>query len=56
MIPFVGIALIALVYIEGFYQFLLMVPYLLSSVDLGGLDGLLGSGLGEMGDIAGLLG
>ena len=55
-IPFAGIALIALVYVEGGYQFLLMAPDLLGSIDLGGLDGLLGSGLGEMGDLSGLLG
>ena len=55
-IPFAGIALIVLVYIEGGYQFLLMAPDLLASVDLGGLDGLIESGLGEMGDLSGLLG
>lgn len=55
-IPCAGIALIALVYVEGGYQFLLMAPDLLGSIDLGGLDGLLGSGLGEMGDLSGLLG
>ena len=55
-IPFAGIALIVLVYIEGGYQFLLMVPDLLASADFGGLDGLIESGLGEMGDFSGLLG
>ncbi len=56
LIPFAGVVLIALVYIEGGYQFLLMVPDLLASADFGGLDGLIESGLGEMGDFSGLLG
>ncbi len=56
LIPFAGVALIALVYIEGGYQFLLMAPDLLNSMDLGGLDGLLESGLGEMGGLSGMLG
>ena len=55
-IPFAGIALIVLVYIEGGYQFLRMAPDLLASADFGGLDGLIESGLGEMGDLSGLLG
>ena len=54
-IPFAGIALIVLVYIEGAYQFLLMAPDLLASINLGGLDGMIESGLGEMGDLSGLL-
>ena len=54
-IPFAGIALIALVYIEGGYQLLLLAPDLLDS-GLGGMDGLLEGGLGEMGDLSGLLG
>ena len=56
LIPFAGVVLIALVYIEGGYQFLLMVPDLLASADFGGLDGLIESGLGEMGDLSDLLG
>ncbi len=56
LIPFAGVVLIALVYIEGGYQFLLMVPDLLASADFGGLDGLIESGLGEIGDFSGLLG
>ena len=56
LIPFAGVALIALVYIEGGYQFLLMVPDLLESMDLGGLDSLLGSVLGAMGDLSGMPG
>lgn len=56
LIPFVGVVLIALVYIEGGYQFLLMVPDLLASADFGGMGGLIESGLGEMGDFSGLLG
>ena len=50
------VALIALVYIEGGYQFLLMAPDLLNSMDLGGLGGLLESGLGEIGGLSGMLG
>ena len=56
LIPLAGIALIVLVYIEGGYQLLRMAPDLLASVDLGGLDGLVESGLGEMGDLSGPLG
>ena len=56
LIPFAGVVLIALVYIEGGYQFLLMVPDLLASADFGGMGGLIESGLGEMGDFSGLLG
>ena len=56
LIPFAGVALIALVYIEGGYQFLLMAPDLLNSMDLGGLDSLLGSVLGAMGDLSGMPG
>ena len=55
-IPFAGIALIVLVYIEGGYQFLLMAPDLLGSIELGGLDGLMEGGGGAMGDLLGLLG
>ena len=40
-IPIIGVALIALVYLEGGYQLLLMLPTSLSSLDTGGL-GLLG--------------
>ena len=55
-IPIAGVALIALIYIEGGYQLVQMVPDLLASNDLSGLGGLLGSGLGETGDLSGLLG
>ncbi len=50
-IPIAGIALIALIYIEGGYQFLQMAPDMLGTADLGGLSGLLESGVGEMGDL-----
>ena len=55
-IPFAGIILIALVYLEGGYQLLRMVPNMLSSMEPGGLDSLLEFGLGDMGDLSGLLG
>ena len=54
--PIAGVALIALIYLEGGYQLIQMAPGLLASDDLGGLDGLIESGLGEMGDLSGLLG
>lgn len=55
-IPIAGVALIALIYLEGGYQLLRMAPDLLASGDLGGLDGLIESGLGDTGDLSGLLG
>lgn len=55
-IPFAGIILIALVYLEGGYQLLRMVPNMLSSMEPGELDSLLEIGLGDMGDLSGLLG
>lgn len=55
-IPIAGVALIALIYLEGGYQLLRMVPNLLASSDLGGLDGLIESSLGDTGDLSGLLG
>ena len=55
-IPIAGVALIALIYLEGGYQLVRMATELLASNDLGGLDGLIESGLGEMGDLSGLLG
>jgi hypothetical protein len=39
-IPIIGVAIIVLVYIEGGYQFLLMVPDMLASLNVGGIAGL----------------
>ena len=51
LIPFAGVVLIALVYIEGGYQFLLMAPDLLASADFDGMGGVLEIGLGELGGL-----
>ena len=51
VIPFAGVVLVALVYLEGAYQLILMTPDMLASIDLGGLAGLMGSGLGEAGGL-----
>ena len=51
LIPFAGIALIALVYIESGYQFIQMVPDLLASADFGGIGGVLEIGLGALGGL-----